>query len=316
MHPSPATPKDATEVPGIEEPIGRLEATGRPTGEHGDRYLDATVAASRLRPLARRRFRMARPDFVFIRARNPCFRSRLIRLGWYVRFIAADPHSLAVARSRFAVGGRRRWLPSSRRTPTARPPDRLSDGPRSGGPGPLGCPLGCPTWDLPGIRERSGCLREPAAASPGRSRGTGATRSRIGSDRGSVRGSARKLRDRPEAREVTRVPPRLSMQRRALCRSNPAPPKRLRRTRSASIPTALAHPDVSPSCYLRADTEPTSVPPHRDRGPRLSTLRVTDTLPSNAEPESLRGPERVLSGLVSFSTTTLVRKPSSRRESG
>ena len=56
-------------------------------------YLDATVAASRLRPFARRRFRIARPAFVFIRSLKPCLRRRLIRLGWNVRFIAAEPHS-------------------------------------------------------------------------------------------------------------------------------------------------------------------------------------------------------------------------------
>ena len=56
-------------------------------------YLDATVAASRFRPFARRRFKIARPAFVFMRSLKPCLRRRLIRLGWYVRFIAADPHS-------------------------------------------------------------------------------------------------------------------------------------------------------------------------------------------------------------------------------
>jgi hypothetical protein len=56
-------------------------------------YLDATVAASRFRPFARRRFKMARPAFVFILSRKPCLRRRLIRLGWYVRFMFADPHS-------------------------------------------------------------------------------------------------------------------------------------------------------------------------------------------------------------------------------
>ncbi len=44
-------------------------------------YLDATVAASRFRPFARRRFRIARPAFVFIRSLKPCLRRRLIRLG-------------------------------------------------------------------------------------------------------------------------------------------------------------------------------------------------------------------------------------------
>jgi hypothetical protein len=30
---------------------------------------------------------------VFIRSRNPWVRRRLIRLGWNVRFMTADPHS-------------------------------------------------------------------------------------------------------------------------------------------------------------------------------------------------------------------------------
>jgi hypothetical protein len=41
-----------------------------------------SVTASRLRPLARRRFRTWRPFFVAMRARNPCVRLRLILLGW------------------------------------------------------------------------------------------------------------------------------------------------------------------------------------------------------------------------------------------
>ena len=44
-------------------------------------YLEETVEARRLRPFARRRFRIARPDLVFIRSRKPCLRRRLIRLG-------------------------------------------------------------------------------------------------------------------------------------------------------------------------------------------------------------------------------------------
>ena len=47
----------------------------------------------RFRPLARRALRTARPPLVFIRSRNPWVRRRLIRLGWNVRFMTADPHS-------------------------------------------------------------------------------------------------------------------------------------------------------------------------------------------------------------------------------
>ena len=44
--------------------------------------------ASRLRPLARRRFSTVRPPSVFMRARKPWVRARRILDGWYVRFIS------------------------------------------------------------------------------------------------------------------------------------------------------------------------------------------------------------------------------------
>ena len=89
MRMPPPSTQNATVIPRIKEPIRPPETAGLIAHV----YLDATVAASRFRPFARRRFKMARPAFVFIRSRKPCLRSRLIRLGWYVRFIAADPHS-------------------------------------------------------------------------------------------------------------------------------------------------------------------------------------------------------------------------------
>jgi hypothetical protein len=52
-------------------PIGEIDRSERlPQPPLG--YFDATVAASRFRPLARRRFSTARPAFVFIRSRKPC----------------------------------------------------------------------------------------------------------------------------------------------------------------------------------------------------------------------------------------------------
>ena len=45
-------------------------------------------AERRLRPLARRALRMARPLRVAMRARKPCRRARFKRLGWKVRFIS------------------------------------------------------------------------------------------------------------------------------------------------------------------------------------------------------------------------------------
>jgi len=49
-------------------------------------YLDAAVTPRRLRPLARRRPITRRPPRVFMRARKPWVRFRLILCGWYVRF--------------------------------------------------------------------------------------------------------------------------------------------------------------------------------------------------------------------------------------
>ena len=46
-------------------------------------------ADSRFRPFARRRFRMAWPARVDMRARKPCLRLRRRTLGWWVRFIEA-----------------------------------------------------------------------------------------------------------------------------------------------------------------------------------------------------------------------------------
>ena len=43
-------------------------------------------AERRLRPLARRRFRIICPARVDMRARKPCLRLRRRTLGWYVRF--------------------------------------------------------------------------------------------------------------------------------------------------------------------------------------------------------------------------------------
>lgn len=54
-------------------------------------YFEPTETVRRLRPFIRLRRKTSRPPRVFIRARNPCFLSRLIRLGWYVRFIPTAP---------------------------------------------------------------------------------------------------------------------------------------------------------------------------------------------------------------------------------
>lgn len=54
-------------------------------------------ALRRLRPLARRERRTARPPRVAVRARNPCLRARLRLLGWNVRFTKLLPRHLAAS---------------------------------------------------------------------------------------------------------------------------------------------------------------------------------------------------------------------------
>jgi hypothetical protein len=85
-------------------------------------YFFAIVTARRFRPLARRRFKTARPARVFIRLRNPWVRFRLLLCGWYVRFttyVSAERthidtgwHSVCQGRSRgsLAIGSKSRAL--------------------------------------------------------------------------------------------------------------------------------------------------------------------------------------------------------------
>src|SRR4029453_9580640 len=61
-------PVDAVKVPAS----GRAPAPGRPGGIVGGHY-----GVSRLRPFWRRRFRIARPERVLLRARKPWVRARL-----------------------------------------------------------------------------------------------------------------------------------------------------------------------------------------------------------------------------------------------
>ena len=64
------------EITSLADAIAAPKATIRALG-----HLPEVETASCLRPLARRRFRTARPAWVFIRARNPCVRRLRIRLG-------------------------------------------------------------------------------------------------------------------------------------------------------------------------------------------------------------------------------------------
>ena len=76
---SVSLPRNPFKVSRVQQPL----RPGKPSAAailH--RYFEPTVAVRRLRPFARRRFRMARPPRVFIRARKPCRRFLRIRLGW------------------------------------------------------------------------------------------------------------------------------------------------------------------------------------------------------------------------------------------
>lgn len=59
------------------------------TGVRGLGYTDYGVSCAR--PFARRRFNTRRPALVAMRARKPCVRARLIRLGLNVRFMCLLP---------------------------------------------------------------------------------------------------------------------------------------------------------------------------------------------------------------------------------
>lgn len=97
----------------VGQAIRSGEAGGvfHPPGDRFDRNRRRKrYGVSRVRPLARRRLRMARPAFVAMRARKPCVRARLILLGWNVRFIADLPDclrsGLSPARKRAGKGTR------------------------------------------------------------------------------------------------------------------------------------------------------------------------------------------------------------------
>ena len=62
---------------------------GAYSSDAGHRYFFAMVTEMLLRPFARRRRNTSRPPRVFLRARKPCVRLRLLLCGWYVRFTAS-----------------------------------------------------------------------------------------------------------------------------------------------------------------------------------------------------------------------------------
>src|SRR5213078_4421012 len=67
-----ALPVDGVEVPRAGKAMATLHV----------RACESAQAESRLRPFARRRFRIVRPARVDILARKPCLRFRLRTLGW------------------------------------------------------------------------------------------------------------------------------------------------------------------------------------------------------------------------------------------
>jgi len=54
--------------------------------------INLLYTARRLRPLLRRRLRIARPEAVLIRLRKPCLLRRFLLLGWKVRFTFKNPY--------------------------------------------------------------------------------------------------------------------------------------------------------------------------------------------------------------------------------
>ena len=89
-------PKNFPTRKGLPFSLGQNQSEEFVAGETGtfgesEHYLPGTVGTSRLRPLARRRFKTCRPSKVDIRLRKPWSRSRLIRDGWYVLFIGNYP---------------------------------------------------------------------------------------------------------------------------------------------------------------------------------------------------------------------------------
>jgi hypothetical protein len=103
----PSTPIDRVEVPRAADapPTTPCRTLGR-------RHLGVNQAESRARPLARRRFRTARPARELMRLRKPWVFLRLRLLGWYVRFtgrsllgLSRSPLRAALSAPRFHGSG-------------------------------------------------------------------------------------------------------------------------------------------------------------------------------------------------------------------
>lgn len=83
----------AKQCPDLRAPAYACAAREPKASRRPGRYFCGIVAASRLRPLRRRRAISFRPAFVFIRPRKPCLRSRFRFRGWYVGFTGSPPRS-------------------------------------------------------------------------------------------------------------------------------------------------------------------------------------------------------------------------------
>jgi hypothetical protein len=74
-----------------DAPVMLRREQALPTAEGRSRQRFRRYGVRRARPLARRDWMTLRPLRVAIRARKPCVRARLMRLGWKVRFIVRFP---------------------------------------------------------------------------------------------------------------------------------------------------------------------------------------------------------------------------------
>lgn len=82
--PGPGHPTRRRQSESARRPRCRVRQNQRP-------YLEPTLTTSRRRPFWRRRFRVLRPPFVFIRARNPCLFFLFRFRGLYVGIMISHP---------------------------------------------------------------------------------------------------------------------------------------------------------------------------------------------------------------------------------
>ena len=84
-----ATVRTKPKVPALAE-AGGLWVARAVARRIGCRHLPPMATVRRLRPFRRRRAKRSCPSLSDFRFRNPCFRFRLILLGWYVLFTVSS----------------------------------------------------------------------------------------------------------------------------------------------------------------------------------------------------------------------------------